>query len=387
MNAPLFFANACDTAGRRFDLRVADGRVVGPAPQRGDLVLDLAGRCLRPGLINAHDHLQLNSLPRLKYRQEPHANVAEWITDIDAHRALDPRLRANAARHKPARLLAGGLKNLLAGTTTVAHHDPWHPCFEGEGFPVRVLRSAWSHSLALDGDEAVRAACHATPAGEPWIVHAAEGVDDAARLEFERLEALGCIGPHTVLVHGLALDEEQQRRLTRAGGGLVWCPASNLHLFGRTIAPQALAVQGRLALGSDSRISGARDLLDELAVARRHCTLDEAALEALVGTQAAALLRLPDRGHLNLGARADLLVLPAGLALSRARRADVELVAVDGRVLFADPRLPGIDGHDLLPVRLDGRPKLLHARLVAALQLEDVSEPSLDLAPALEALT
>jgi len=387
VNAPLFFANASDAAGRRFDLRVAEGRVAGTALQPGDRVLDLAGRCLRPGLINAHDHLQLNSLPRLRYRHK-HANVAEWIADIDARRALDLQLRANAARPKSARLLAGGLKNLLAGTTTVAQHDPWHPCLDDEDFPVRVLRSAWSHSLGLDGDEAVRAACCAAPEGEPWIVHAAEGVDDAAGLEFARLEALGCIGPRTVLVHGLALDDKQQRRLMQAGGGLVWCPASNLHLFGRTIAPQALAAQGaqgRLALGSDSRISGARDLLDELAVARQHCTLSEAALEALVGTHAAALLRLPDRGHLGRGARADLLVLPAGLALSRARRADVELVAVDGRVLFADPQLPGIDGHDLLPVRLDGRPKLLHARLVAALQLEDVTEPGLDLAPAPEA--
>jgi len=385
VNAPLFFANAGDARGQRFGLRTAEGRIAGPVSQPGDRVIELAGRRLLPGLINAHDHLQLNSLPRLKYRRQ-HANVAEWIGDIDACRTDDPLLRANAARPKSARLLAGGLKNLLAGTTTVSHHDPSHPCLDREDFPVRVPRSAWSHSLGLDGRIAVRDACRAARAGEPWIIHAAEGVDAAAHAEFARLEELGCIGPNTVLVHGLALDAAQQRRLAQAGAGLVWCPASNLHLFGRTIDPHLLAAQGRLALGSDSRISGSRDLLDELAAARGASALDEATLEALVTTRAAALLRLPDRGHLGVGALADLLVLPAGLALSQARRADVELVVVNGAVRLADPRLPNVDTADLLPVRLDGRPKLLRAELVAALRAEDVREPGLDLTPALEAI-
>jgi len=384
--APLFLANAADAAGQRFGLRLGDGRIAGTRALPGDEGLDLAGRRLLPGLINAHDHLQLNSLPRLKYRQR-HANVAEWIADIDAHREQDPQLRANAARPKSSRLLAGGLKNLLAGTTTVAHHDAWHPSLDGEDFPVRVARSAWSHSLGLDGREAVRAACHAAPKHEPWIIHAAEGVDAAACQEFSRLRALGCVGPNTVLVHGLALDEEEQRQLVQSGAGLVWCPASNLHLFGQTLDPQALARQGRLALGSDSRISGSRDLLDELSVARQACALDEEELQALVTTQAASLLRLPDRGHLGMGACADLLALPAGLPLSRARRADVELVVIGGSIRLADPGLRVPSASALLPVRLDGRTKLLQADLVAALRAEDVNEPGLDLSPALEALT
>ncbi|XHS78832.1 amidohydrolase family protein [Burkholderiaceae bacterium UC74_6] len=385
MNSPLFFANASKAGGGRFCLRVAQGRMAGSAPKPGDLTIDLTGRVLRPGLINAHDHLQLNSLPRLKYRPL-HANVSEWIADIGARLAQDPTLRANTARPKRARLLAGALKNLLAGTTTVAHHDAWDPCFEDAGFPVNVPRCAWSHSLGLDGREAVRAACHAAPQGVPWIVHAAEGVDAAAGLEFSRLDELDCIGPQTVLVHGLALNAAQRARLVQAGAGLVWCPASNLHLFEKTIDPHALAARGRLALGSDSRISGSRDLLDELAIARQASRLGESALESLVTDQAAALLRLPDRGQIAAGARADLMALPAGLPLSRARRADVELVVVHGEIRLADPRLPGIDGCNLLPVRLDGRPKLLSADLVAALQTESIVEPGLDLAPALETM-
>ena len=49
-------------------LRILGTHIValGAAAELGDRVIDLQGDRLLPGLINAHDHLQLNSLPRLK---------------------------------------------------------------------------------------------------------------------------------------------------------------------------------------------------------------------------------------------------------------------------------------------------------------------------------
>jgi hypothetical protein len=37
------------------------------------------------------------------------------------------------------RLLIGGVKNLLSGVTTVAHHDPLYSCLQEATFPVRVV--------------------------------------------------------------------------------------------------------------------------------------------------------------------------------------------------------------------------------------------------------
>jgi cytosine/adenosine deaminase-related metal-dependent hydrolase len=66
----------------------------------------------------------------------------------------------------------------------------------------------------------------------------------------------------------VGLDEEDTERLLSLGAGLVWCPTSNLKILGRTLDPRRRVDAGRLALGTDSRLSGSRDLLDELRAAR-----------------------------------------------------------------------------------------------------------------------
>jgi cytosine/adenosine deaminase-related metal-dependent hydrolase len=379
----LFLFNGCDAGGRPACLRIVGGRIAEARPQAGDRRIDLGGARLLPGLINAHDHLQLNALPRLKYRPV-YENAAQWIADIDPRLQTDPLLRGHRSVSRQQRLLIGGIKNLLSGVTTVAHHDPDYPPLREPSFPVRVLQGhGWSHSLALDGEAAVAQSQASTHEHSPWIVHAAEGVDAAAAAEFDTLEALGCIRQHTVLVHGLGLTSEQQRRLVQAGAGLVWCPGSNEHLFGRTLDVVALNGLPRLALGSDSRISGERDLLAELALARRLTQWSEDRLESLVTERAAALLGLLDRGVLAPGRLADVLVLPGALPLSGASRADVRLVLVGGMPRYADPELAAAFGpaSGLAPLQIDGRPKYLAQALLTALQCSVLTEPGLALHP------
>ncbi len=254
---------------------------------------------------------------------------------------------------------------------------PLYPFLAGGGFPIRVVTDfGWAHSLYIDGEREVRDSYRQTPPAWPWIIHAAEGVDEDARREFGRLEALGCVGPNTLVVHGVALDGPQIARLEAAGAGLIWCPSSNLCLFGVTADAAALCRRGRVALGTDSRLSGSRDLLCELSVAREAAGLDEATLEALVTRDAAVLLRLADRGTLRAGALADLLVLPAGLPLSSATRADIRLLVLGGRPLYADTdyaRVMAPPGH-WAGIRVDGRQKMLASELAAPLSTAAIVE-------------
>ena len=361
---------ATDARGEGLSVGVAQGRLATPA---GGRRIDLAGARLLPGLINAHDHLHLNGdLPRLRYR-DGYRNARDWIADVTPRVDTDPVLLAHRARGRARRLVTGGLKNLLSGATTVLHHDARDAVLDATAFPVDAPAPAgWCHSLALAGEAAVRASRAATPPGSLWVIHAAEGVDEEAAAEFDRLEALGVIGPGTVLVHGLGLSPAQQRRLVALGATVVWCPGSNQHLFGRTLDPVWLASQGRLLLGSDSRISGSRDLLAELGLAARLTGWPDERLVDWVTAQAADALGLHDRGRLAPGLRADLVALPAGLPLSQARRADLRLVMVAGRPLYADADLGEALG--LVPVRVDGRPKALAPHLLA-----DLAEPGVDL--------
>jgi len=378
----LCFVNASLPHGRRGSLRAVGDTIVGLdlPPEPGDRVLDLQGDRLLPGLINAHDHLQLNNLPRLKYRPQ-YTNFTQWVDDIQPRLSREPLFIAHHALPRTRRLLIGGVKNLLCGATTVAHHDPGDDTLQAAEFPVRVLaEQGWSHSLSLDGAAAVTAARERTPDEWPWLVHAAEGTDAAAAADFDALDALGCLRANTLLVHGVALDAARRRRLVEAGAALVWCPGSNEHLFGCTVAVEGLFGQGRLALGSDSRISGERDLLDELRVAANCSPLDDAALELLVTERNAQLLRCPDRGVLRPGACADFVVLPADMHLTQARRSDLRLVVVAGQPRYADRDLgAAFDPLAFDPVRVDGRDKLLARGLVAMLREADIAEPGLEL--------
>lgn len=354
---------------------------LGKSPRSGNRVIDLCGARVLPGLINAHDHLQWNHFPPLEYA-EPYRNASQWIADINLRVQLDQWPGANVAASRTSRLFAGGIKNLLSGVTTVAHHDPLYPGLSRSDFPVRVVTHyGWSHSLPVDGEEKVRRSYEQTRPDHPWIIHAAEGFDEASAQEFERLAALGCLGPNSLIVHGVALDRDQRARLARAGAGLIWCPSSNLRLFGRTVDIRELLAAGRVALGTDSRLTGSRDLLEELRAATTLSGADEKTLEALVTRDNARMLRLADRGEVREGALADLLVLPRAMPLSRATRADVLLVIVDGLARYGDKQYaeacaPTAHWTEIL---VDGRSKVLDGHLAARLFSTEHEEPGVEL--------
>jgi cytosine/adenosine deaminase-related metal-dependent hydrolase len=365
-------------------LRIADGRIqeLDSPPRADDVVADLEGDRVLPGLINCHDHLALNSLPSHK-RSHPYQHAHDWIAEVDQRRRSDGDFAANVSVPREHRLLLGAVKNLLSGVTTVAHHDPLYPALSAESFPIRVLQNfGWSHSLYIDGEEKVLASYRATPANWPWIIHAAEGLNDAAVNEFDQLERLGCIAANTLLVHGIALTDSQQERLIRAQAGLIWCPSSNLNLFGQTADVRTLSATRRLGLGTDSRLSGARDLLDELRIARENGGFDSVSLEAMVTGHAAQLLRISDRGAIDVGMKADLIVIPAGSTLGEMPRAELKLVVLGGRPVYGDGSLAAAlcPSQSLSPVRVDEVSKVLERGIAEQLSQSPVSEPGLEIA-------
>jgi cytosine/adenosine deaminase-related metal-dependent hydrolase len=371
-------------------------------PRRGDKVVDLAGSFVLPGLINGHDHLELNHYGRLKFR-ESYTNVSEWIDDMRPRLRDDPGIRAGRGYRLAHRLFIGALKNLLAGVTMVAHHNPFYRELR-RGFPIRVVRRyGWAHSFALErapagaqgeagGDVAARH--RATPANAPFFVHLAEGVDAMARGELERLDRLKCLRSNVVLVHGVAIDPADWPRVVQRRAGLVWCPGSNLFLFDRTAQVRRfLECAGdletaRVALGTDSRLSGERDLLDELRVAAATSALPADTLLGMVSWAAADLLRQPGAGRIVPGGPADLIVIPnaashPAAALLRAARRDVRLVIVGGRPLVGDPACAEVfaaRGVATRPLVVDAAPKVADAAVVRRMTACGIAEPGVDAA-------
>ncbi len=323
------------------DLRLRRGRIVraerGLAPRRGERVLALDGYRALPGLINAHDHLSLNLLPHLG--DPPYPSLYRFAEEI--YRPDQTPIREVESVDIWDRLAWGGYKNLISGVTTVVHHDPLPRRFFYRDFPVRVLRRyAWCHSLRF-GEPAV---AFAAARRRPFIIHAAEGVDDECHSELDRLDELGVLGPRTVLVHGIALNSDQRRRLAATGTSLVWCPASNLRLYGRTAEIDRLKGSVPLALGTDSTLTGSPTLLDEARAAAATGLATDREILAMVTIGAARIFGWSDRGWIGEGAAADLMVVPdsgrgAASALLAALPGDLVLVTVRGRPRLAQPAI------------------------------------------------
>jgi cytosine/adenosine deaminase-related metal-dependent hydrolase len=366
---PLFLRDARCATGRDgsgfTSLEITDGRISrvlnGPkaawpaSHQCTDI--DLSGYLLMPGLINAHDHLEYSLHPRLADR--PYQNYIEWGEDI--HAKFPEVIARHRAVPKGVRRWWGGIRNLLCGVTTVAHHNPLWPELQQDTFPVRVVSQfGWAHSLALGGD--LYAARAATPKGCPFILHACEGVDLLAKNELWELDRMGLLDRSTVLVHGLAIDREGVALLNERGSSLVVCPSSNDFLFSQLPDLELLSGVRRIALGNDSPLTATGNLLDEVHFAVKHCGISHKVAQRMVTTGAAQILCLRDgEGSITESGVADVIAIRHAGAIpfeqfENLSTDDVELVIVGGCVQLASDliveRLPRSIAEGLEPLSL-----------------------------------
>jgi hypothetical protein len=118
-------------------------------------------------------------------------------------------------------------------------------------------------------------------------------------------------------------------------------------------------------LGSDSPLTAAGDLLDEIRFTRTHIGLDAAKIYDMVTNRAADILRLRrGEGQLKAGSVADVLVVrDCGLSpaemLAQLNISQIELVMLAGRVELVGPtlfeRLPSDLRHGLQPFEVEGQ--------------------------------
>jgi cytosine/adenosine deaminase-related metal-dependent hydrolase len=274
-------------------------------PARNAIEVDLNGYTIFPGLINAHDHLELNHYPRTKFH-EVYNNAHEWGEDVNKHLNETPfkELRAYPIWD---RLFIGGLKNILSGVTTVAHHNTLYRILKRPDFPVRVLQKyGWAHSLHFSREEDIMRSYKVTPPNASWFIHLAEGTDEIAASEYKRLKKLGCVSKNTVIVHGVGMTREDIADAAQHIRGLAWCPSTNYYLLNKTV-PMSMgyhkgdwrAEEVNVALGSDSRLTADGDLLDEMQAAGK-ALCDMACVWEAVTHRAAYVLGQHDIGHLNV---------------------------------------------------------------------------------------
>jgi cytosine/adenosine deaminase-related metal-dependent hydrolase len=288
-----------------------------------------------------------------------YSDAQSWAMDI--YHPDESPIRELLQIPKPTRLFWGGLKNLFAGVTTVCHHNRYEAEVFEHSFPVRVLkRYGWSHSL--DFSQSLQQDYEETPPGAPFLIHVAEGSTSRSQHELEHLDRLGLLTPQAVLIHGVALGPEEWSLVRGRKASFIWCPSSNVFTLGRTVNLSVLRSGVPTALGSDSSLTAAGDLLDEIQLAGQ-LGASPADLYALVTSSAAQILGLREgEGSIREGGVADLLVVrdsgdPPAQRLGSLSRLEIDLVLRAGRVLLASGKvaqqLPSTHSNGLCRVSYD----------------------------------
>jgi len=343
------------SAGRTVGLE--DGICIEPQG-RFDLTVELGSGELRPGLINAHDHLHRNHFPRLG--APPYPNAYAWGEDL--HRRWSREI-AHASRLPVSEaLLFGAFKNLVAGVTTVVHHDRWRPEFDCD-FPLNVPHLRFINSLGLEPDIAAAQQHPDAPRGSPLCIHLAEGTDERAQSEVRNALALGLFNDRIVAVHAVGVSESDIATLAAHRVPIVWCPTSNAFLYGRTAPPDLLTSGVPVLLGSDSLLSGGGTLLHELRAARSLGYVPDQVLLDSIGRTAAQCIGR-DAPSLDPGAPADIVFLTRPLLEASVQH--VALVVVGGRPRYGNAAFHALFEMAGVPtesLRVHGAEKLIAAPL------------------------
>jgi 5-methylthioadenosine/S-adenosylhomocysteine deaminase len=343
--------------------------VVTPGASRADLSLVIEGERLGdygaaakreikvgkasfiyPALINSHDHLRGNYLPRVGPKGDSfYVNWLPWDNDLKSSGVYDERSGLSVE----TMYFLSSYKNLFSGVATVNDHFP-HKFAEPfiDRLPIRVIREyclahecssydlKWGDGMELEHKWAVER-------DWPFITHLEEGFDAEAQAGVEILERAGCLTEHDLLIHCIGFSDEDIRKVKKAGASVSWCPASNMLMFNTTCKIRKLLHAGvNVALGTDSTHTGSVNTLEEMKYARKVYReyygeeLPASTIFEMVTKNAAMAFRIWDKtGSLEPGKLADVAVFKAlhddpYESLAQAGMEDLELLVVDGKPVY-----------------------------------------------------
>ena len=338
---------------------------------------------LVPGLINAHDHLLGTYFP--KVGNGPYENWLPWDNDLKSAPLYQERQQID---NRDLYLL-GAYRNLVSAVTTVSDHIPH---FVNEPFldilPTRAIREyALAHSIASFalawGDGIDVEYKKALKQGIPFITHIAEGFDDETKEDLKTLDKKGGLGDHSVLVHGIAFDEEDIKLIKKRGASVVWCADSNMFMFNRTAnVGKMLELGVNVCIGTDSPMSGGLNILYEmkydkaLFIKTYKKELHDDQILRMVTVNPAKAFWLKKTGMIKAGYVADLAVFahrgksPYESVVSAQLR-DVLLVVINGKPVYGSAEYAHLFDELKLAyqrVRLDGVEKVITGDAVGLLR-------------------
>ncbi|MEY3775331.1 MAG: hypothetical protein RLZZ129_2111 [Verrucomicrobiota bacterium] len=339
------------------EVLVADGKIaaVGPrveAPANAE-VIDVGGRVLMPGFVDCHTHACWAGDRLDEWEQK--LRGATYLEILKGGGGIHATVRA--VREATQKQLAAGLRDrlalmLCAGTTTAEVKSGYGLNTENELKMLRAIRRAaadWPGTVvatallghAVEGnpddyarmvvkemlpevarefpDIAVDAYCEEGAWSVAACVKLFEKVHKhhPIRVHADQFNALGMI-PEAIRLFARSVDHWEASKqadlvaLAQSATMGVILPATGFHTDGRFARAGFFVDQGgALALATNCNPGSAptHSMPFAIALAVRHCGLSPAEAIAAATVNAAAVLGLKDRGRIEPGLRADLILL------------------------------------------------------------------------------
>ncbi|NEU07709.1 amidohydrolase family protein [Flavihumibacter sp. R14] len=287
--------------GKKQCIRLADNsiREITDEVQQSvnDLALNFENAIAFPGLINSHDHLDFNCFPRLGNHR--YGNYVDW--GIDIHSQNKEQIKKVLKIPQELRIKWGIYKNLLNGITTVVNHGAK---LDVENDLISVFQECHSiHSVRLDKYWKIRLNL---PRKDrlPFVSHVGEGTDTASNSEINELLRWNISRRELIGVHGVSMDKKQAAKFS----ALVWSPDSNFFLLNKTASVDELKKHCTILFGTDSALTGSWNLFEQLRIARATGMASDEEIYNMLTTSPAKIWNLKDRGSIEQGMRADLVV-------------------------------------------------------------------------------
>lgn len=388
---------------------VTDSRIVwvGKASEAEQFLparrIDISGKVLAPGMVNAHGHWAM-TLFRGLVDDRP---LEDWLNTIwkvegaftspqnvvaGANLAMIEMIRSGttcaadmywqfretteAARQAGFRMVNGPSFTEITGfkgqrSTTFDSAIDYLDRYQNDPLIHLCIQTHSTYTTNLEMLEDARRL--AEERGLLFITHASESRAEVATVRekygkspIEVLDAAGLLGAHTLLAHCVHLTDEEIRRLAETGTSVAHCPSSNLKLASGIARVAELVKAGvNVSIGTDGAASNNDlDLFHEAqlaALVQKGITGDPTVLPAekvfaMLTIDGARAVGLAQRlGSLEAGKLADMMVLDFNSPnltpcydiyshlVYAVSAADVSDVMVNGKMLMRERALLTLD--------------------------------------------
>lgn len=375
------------------DISVQDSKIESITPNSGfskvsqqesNLNINLNGKIVFPGFINSHDHLLASYLPKIGGSTKH----ISWLAYDNLYKSSGVFAERQQIDIELLYYL-GAYKNLLGGVTSVQDHIPHniHVSFI-DSLPVKLIHEYFlSHSLGNYslgwGEGPALEYKLAESANKPYITHLGEGLDEDSISSLKKLEKFEALGKNSVLIHCIPFGQREVERIAKASASVVWCPTSNLHIFGKTTNIKLFMDMGvNICLGTDFSPSGSVNLLEEIKFAKKlfydlyeEELSDQILLEWITSNPAKAF-KTPNIGSIAVGNSADFVIFEDGrnateIFLSDQSSGQIDLLVIDGSPRLASSHYKNLFtelGIEFEIIQIEGKEKIVAGSPLALLK-------------------